>query len=554
MTTYRITAPDGTVYRVTAPEGATEQEALQRVQAQYNRQPAEPMPTPDPTGTFGENFAAGAGKAVADAGRGLRQIGSMIPGLNRLDSLNPEKVQADIDEAKRLDAPLMGTGGGIAGNLAGNVAAFAAVPAAATVKGAALAGGALGALQPVATGESRAVNTTLGAAGGAVGQKVGGYVANKIGARLADKIDEGAAAVVKNAPKDAILRFSRQAGYVLPPSQAGGGVMSRSLEGLSNKINVSQAASQRNQEVTNTLAKRALGLADDAALDAETIKGVKNAAGQVYDEVGALGNVNWDHSFERSVNSLLRKKPGGVTSNPADKEIAQLVDELHTLKNVDGKSLIADIKNLREMAKANYAAARSAQGNVGKTALGDAQSKAAELLEDLAERNLANNGAPADLISRFREARKTLAKTYTVERAMEGKTDVSARRLAAALRKGVPLEGELKTAAQFANQFPKAAQDVSTMGSVPMFTMTDLVMGTAGGVAHPALAAAAVARPAARNLALSPMVQNRLANSQYGPSGALKLADMLAWNPQLRQAQSGLGAAGMIPLSEFIGQ
>lgn len=132
---------------------------------------------------FGEKFAAGAGKAVSDIGLGIRQLTGNAP-------------QSEVDERKRLDAPLMDTGAGMAGNVAGNVAMAVApglgvagtgtalgakgvqavgryaLTAPATVAGAATQG-ALGAaqsfVQPVATGESRAANTMLGgAAGGAV--------------------------------------------------------------------------------------------------------------------------------------------------------------------------------------------------------------------------------------------------------------------------------------------------------------------------------------------------------------------------------------------------
>ena len=136
-----------------------------------------------------DRFLSGAGKAVSDMGNGVRQIGAMV-GIG-----DSAKVQADIDETKKLDKPLMDTGSGMAGNIAGNVAA-AVLPAGAlargaqgvgalrtanaarafvnptTYMGAAGAGASLGALQPVASDESRAVNAGLGAVGGTLGQGV----------------------------------------------------------------------------------------------------------------------------------------------------------------------------------------------------------------------------------------------------------------------------------------------------------------------------------------------------------------------------------------------
>jgi hypothetical protein len=127
-------------------------------------------------------FAAGYGKVVPDMARG---IGQMI-GLVDQDS---------VDEAKRLDAPLMKTGAGMAGNIAGNIATAipaAAVPGAATVPGAAATGAIMGAIQPVATGESRLTNTGLGGAAGAGGVVLGrGLQAGYQGARaLAEPFSE----------------------------------------------------------------------------------------------------------------------------------------------------------------------------------------------------------------------------------------------------------------------------------------------------------------------------------------------------------------------------
>ena len=115
--------------------------------------------TYDPTeGMSGfEKFAAGAGKAFYDVGRG---VGQLVGAVDR----------EDIDAARKRDAALMATGAGMAGNLAGNVAATlpaAMIPGAATVPGAAAIGAALGAAQPVGTDESRAGNIVAGGVAGA---------------------------------------------------------------------------------------------------------------------------------------------------------------------------------------------------------------------------------------------------------------------------------------------------------------------------------------------------------------------------------------------------
>lgn len=112
-------------------------------------------------------FLAGAGKAFEDTGRGIGNIVTdAIPAAANLGF----STRADTDENKKLDAPLMNTGSGIAGNILGNVAAYAPlsmIPGAATIGGGAALGAASGALQPVGTGDSRGVNSVVGGALGA---------------------------------------------------------------------------------------------------------------------------------------------------------------------------------------------------------------------------------------------------------------------------------------------------------------------------------------------------------------------------------------------------
>jgi hypothetical protein len=110
------------------------------------------------------NFLAGAGKAFADTGRGL---GQFVPTVTQDGRIAPLVSRQSVDESRRLDKPLMDTGAGIAGNITGNLGLAAAVPVGSTVRGAALAGGALGAVQPVGENDFRTFNTILGAGLGA---------------------------------------------------------------------------------------------------------------------------------------------------------------------------------------------------------------------------------------------------------------------------------------------------------------------------------------------------------------------------------------------------
>lgn len=133
-------------------------------------QPADPLAGMSRADIMG----AASGKAFRDIYRGVKQT------LNIGDQA---ALQAEIDKAKKDEAPLMKSPWGFGANLATNalmLAPTALIPGVNSVAGAGLLGAALGGLQPTASDESTAVNMALGATGGAAGQGI----ANTIGTAI----------------------------------------------------------------------------------------------------------------------------------------------------------------------------------------------------------------------------------------------------------------------------------------------------------------------------------------------------------------------------------
>jgi hypothetical protein len=92
------------------------------------------------------------------------------------------------------------------------------------------------------------------------------------------------------------------------------------------------------------------------------------------------------------------------------------------------------------------------------------------------------------------------------------------------------LSGDLLSAAQFAGRFPKAAQTIEGMGSLPQWSPLDLyggagIAGIGGALTGSPLSALALtlplARSGARSAALSEIVQNQLAQGRPGVIGNL---------------------------------
>lgn len=231
-----VRLPNGQVIR-NVPDGTSKtaimRKAVNAGLAKYEDFADKSDPMLDPTGTFGENFQAGIGKAFVDAGRGVSQLVGMGD-------------QQAIDEAKIRDAALMKTGGGIVGNIAGNVALTAAPARLAGMAGTALSGvlprvggaitaganalvqpssvgqalasgAALGAIQPIASDESRLANMVLGAAS----------------AGISHGLTRGASRVVQPQTDDA-ARLLMSKGVTPTAGQIAGGAAQRVEQGLTS--------------------------------------------------------------------------------------------------------------------------------------------------------------------------------------------------------------------------------------------------------------------------------------------------------------------------------
>jgi hypothetical protein len=373
------------------------------------------------------------------------------------------------------------------------------------------------------------VNPDDAAAGAAVGGSL--PVAVQLGA-LAGKAIGGVVRGPEQAPNVInAINAARQSGYVIPPSQARPSLGNRMLEGLSGKITTAQNASAKNQAVTNAKAAAAVGLPADRPITAEALKAVRDAAGQAYDALGQTGTVRPTQAYTDALDKIVKPHLVAAVGFPNAKAspVITLVDSLRT-DVFDAASAVAKVKELRNAADDAF--------RTGNTDIGRASRGAAKALEDVLEEHLQQTGQK-QMLQDFRDARQLIAKSYSVEKALNPTTGtVDARKLGQQIMKGKPLSGDLKAAGDFANRFPKAAQPVEGMGSLPQTSPLDWAMGggLAMGTGNPLMLASMAARPAARAAILSPMVQNRLVQQ---PNSLAALLD-----PSLIQA--GYRAAPLI--------
>lgn len=360
----RFEMPDGRVARFEVPEGTTPEQAqsmIAKVVKPSVQQIDVNGPTSPTDGMSGlQKFGAGAGKAFMDIGRG---VGQMVGAVD----------QKSIDEAKRLDAPLMQTGAGMAGNVVGNMAAFAptmAIPGVNTLTGASMAGAAMGASQPVATGESRLENAAIGGAGGFLGQGL----ANTIG-RVARPVQSSL-----NPVEQGLAQKASQMGIPLTVGQKTGSrplqITESVLENLPFTADKQLAIKEGQRMAFNKAASKTIGENADL-ITPEVLNAAKTRIGNNFNQLSARNVVGLDEGFVNALNKVGESK--NIFSSP---KIADTVDkalELASKGKISGQEYQKIRSSLGKAASSAYST---------DAELGQALKAIRSALDDAAERSI----------------------------------------------------------------------------------------------------------------------------------------------------------------------
>ena len=316
--------------------------------------------------------------------------------------------------------------------------------------------------------------------------------------------------------KQQIAQAAIAQGATLPPTQVNPSILNSILEGISGKQTTQQVASIKNQAVVNTQARKALGLADDVEITPQVLQDYRSVKGQAYDALRANPNYYADKPFLNDINAKFAEiqKRGLVKSG----DELNLLNELKQLR-FDGDGLVEKIKVLRSDSDVNFRSDKPDQ-----IRLAQVQKFAAKQLEELAERNLTKFNQP-DVMSNFRQARQDIAKSYTIEKALNAATgDVSGAKLGQRAAAGKMVPSELQALADAAASYSKAFQNPAVIGSVPYISPLDLATAAiaSASTANPMVMGAALTRPALRAGITSGMYQrNMLPNTQVQTPGLL---------------------------------
>lgn len=409
------------------------------------------------------------------AAKGLGVQNSMIGRDDRREGMDAALGGMGADtsssayQTNKLIAEIAGTAG-IGGTLAKGAQAAKAAPS--VVNGLRTGGldvagqtGLLGLLTRAGTGAATGA-ATAGAVDpkhAAEGALVGGLFpvaaagAGKLGGALGQynksKSDQALAEFSRKAPLNQTIRDSMDAGYVIPPNMVNPNFKNQVVESISGKQATQQIASGKNEKVTGALVRKSLGIAPDAPISQSTLENLRKTAGNAYAEVSNISK--------------------------------QAADDLEALKIARNEAqgwFKAYNRSARpdDLAKAKQARVLS------------------DSLETALEQHAAQAGKP-ELIPALRDARKQIAKTYTVGRAInDASGTIDARVLGRMHEKGLPLSDGLDTAGKFASAFPtvaKSSQQVGSQAAHNLKSLASLAMGVGGSASMGPVGAALATVP-----------------------------------------------------------
>jgi hypothetical protein len=291
------------------------------------------------------------------------------------------------------------------------------------------------------------------------------------------------APVLKNPVKLQTAQEGMAAGYVVPPSYLKPSFTTNRLEGAGGKAAIKQEAQALNVDVTDNLARKAIGMPEGTPLTKESLAEVHERANGPYRDVEALRATTTMPWFPRYHST----------------------------------SLLEDLKAARSSATRTFQEYNRSL-NTETLAKAKAFSAEAESIERDIEKVAKAAGRP-ELVQQLKDARTLHAKVYDVERAMNyADGHVSATVLGRMYAKGKPLSEELKVIGKFAKAFPDAIRDSSRIQSAGVSGteaaasagLGMLGFGTGGAPAALIAGGLPLLRSPARSALLSGMYQRRL--------------------------------------------
>lgn len=377
-------------------------------------------------------------------------------------------------------------------------------------------GGAMGAVRNAAVGATSgaAAQTTKEATEGILGDTGSTLLAVAVGAATPfamKAITDSSKQLLISGTRKQTLKDAQAVGYSVEPSAIR--TPSSKLEAVAGKASIAQEAAIRNQQVTNGLAAKALGLPESTQLSPALLDDLKLRVAKPYEEVEALRasqtNLPWFPRYH-------------------------------------SQSLVDELKQARQDATVLYKQYYR-QPDQGVLKAAEAASATAKSIEGDIDMIASAAGKPK-LLEQLQAARLLYARINDVEKALNvGSGNVSAPIIGRMLDQGKPLSGELQIIGRFAQSFPRVAREIegvppSGVSGTDAASSAMLAVGGSAAAGNPAGAVAGGApllRGPARNKVLSPKYQKDLLAEPAPPTptGTAAARAGMAVNTQLSNEQ-----------------
>lgn len=555
---YKVADPSGQIREIEGPAGASDEEIIAQAQKLLAAPAKSEVPGPRKTASTMDIITSAPYKAVAGAADIFLTAPQNVANLAKMGYGTAVTAMGRPDLAPEVTAPRQPVAelferAGLIKQPQGETTPFQRVLDVG-IQGAtgALMGGApaIRAAAPTLAGQTRAAMgvATTGAGAGATGQAVTEATGEPLyGTAASMAIPSVAinraqvrqaqlqAEQQRNAVRDLTIRQAQQEGFLTTPGSVTPSAQNVLLERIAGKTRTQQEAAVQNQQATDRLARRAVGIGENDPLTRANMQQIRTQEYQRgYAPLNQIGTIQTDPQFDTALNNVLAAYTGPGRSFPG--AIPQPVQDLvnnYRVGQFNSADAVGATRTLRDAARANISR--------GDNELGLAQRAISNALEDQIERQLAQSGNPnaQAMLSQFRASRQRMAVSHAVEDAIvEGGGSVNARQLANDLQtRGKYFSGDLDLIARFANIARPVMVPPGTMGTPGAQTVLGTVsgglggavgygLGGAGGIAPGTLVGAVAPQAvsaAARNYLLSPLAQSR-AIPTYSRPGVNALA------------------------------
>lgn len=330
------------------------------------------------------------------------------------------------------------------------------------------------------------------------------------------------AAVVEPSPRQALFDEMNAKGLKVDPTSLGTAKAGSMAEGLAGQAKLERSLSLKNSKRVNELVAEDLGLKGKKEITKADLNRLRVESNRPYSAIAKTGERKTSPDYKAEIEAIGDKTGGSSFASVASKEVAALKEGYSKIAKFTAEDAVNQVRQLRKDGNAN----KGGKYDPAKSALGDAQLKIAEAIDNELGRHVESLGKPK-LLANYKAARIQLAKINSVQNALRG-SNISARALAKAKDRGAPLSGNMDLIARAFAEFDRSFQDVAKIRDGSPFGSLDLGAGVVGAASSPPLAAAVIARPVARAILSSDRYQRSLTSGGQKTPQAKAVDNQLA--------------------------